>query len=77
MDFESFALKKNDYGQSTTSIFKSLWTDNDFKDVTLASNDHKLIWAHKAILGASSSFFKNIFKNNAASNLVLYLKGVS
>ena len=77
MDFESFALKKNDYGQSTESIFKSLWTDEDFKDVTLASNDHNLIWGHKAILGASSSFFKNIFKNNAASNLVLYLKGVS
>ena len=77
MDFETFALKKNDYGQSTTSIFKSLWTDEDFKDVTLASNDHNLIWGHKAILGASSSFFKNIFKNNAASNLVLYLKGVS
>ena len=77
MDFESFALKKNDYGQSTESIFKSLWADEDFKDVTLASNDHKLIWGHKAILGAASSFFKNIFKNNSAANLVLYLKGVS
>ena len=74
---QSYVLKKNDYEESTKSIFKSLWTDEEFKDVTLASNDHQEIRGHKAILGASSSFFRNIFKNKTAANLVLYLKGVS
>ena len=74
---DSYVLKKDHYEESTKSIFKSLWTDEEYKDVTLASNDQQEIRGHKAILGASSSFFKTIFKNNANTNLVLYLKGVS
>ena len=74
---DSYVLKKDHYEESTKSIFKSLWTDEEYKDVTLASNDQQEIRGHKAILGASSSFFKTIFKNNATTNLVIFLKGVS
>ena len=43
---QSYVLKKNDYEESTKSIFKSLWTDEEFKDVTLASNDHQEMRGH-------------------------------
>ena len=74
---ESFFLTKNNYDEATKTIFKSLLTDVEFTDVTLACSDQKQVRGHKAILGASSSFFRSIFKQNPANNLVLYLKGVS
>ena len=74
---ESFFLTKNNYDESTKTIFKSLLTDVEFTDVTLACSDQKQVRGHKAILGASSSFFRTVFKQNPAANLVLYLKGVS
>ena len=74
---ESFFLTKNNYEESTKSIFKSLLTDVEFTDVTLACSDNKQVKGHKAILGASSSFFRNIFQRNSATNLVLYLKGIT
>ena len=73
---ESFFLTKNNYEDSTKTIFKTLLKDVEFTDVTLALSDEKQVKGHKAILGASSSFFRKIFQQNAASNLVLYLKGV-
>lgn len=73
---ESFFLTKNNYEDSTKTIFKTLLKDDEFTDVTLALSDEKQVKGHKAILGASSSFFRKIFKQNAASNLVLYLKGI-
>ena len=73
---ESFFLTKNNYEDSTKTIFKTLLKDDEFTDVTLALSDEKQVKGHKAILGASSSFFRKIFQQNAAANLVLYLKGV-
>jgi len=74
---ESFFLTKNNYDESTKTILKSMHNDAEFTDVTLACKDQKQVRSHKAILGASSGFFRNIFKENAVGNLVLYLKGVS
>ena len=53
---ETFVLTKNDYGESTKNILKSLFSDSEFTDVSLASSDHKQLRGHKAILGAASSF---------------------
>ena len=73
---ESFFLTKNNYEDSTKTIFKTLLKDIEFTDVTLALSDEKQVKGHKAILGASSSFFRKIFQQNVTPNLVLYLKGV-
>lgn len=73
---ESFFLTKNNYDESTKSILKMMHKDAEFTDVTLACKDQKQVKSHKAILGASSGFFRNIFKQNTEGNLVLYLKGV-
>ena len=74
---DSFFLTKNNYEESTKNIFKTLLADTEFTDVTLACSDQKQVKGHKAILGASSQFFRSIFRQNASNNLVLYLKGIS
>ena len=52
---------------------RSLWTDEDFADVTLASADDKQMKAHKAILSFSSPFFRNILLKNPHPSPLLYL----
>ena len=78
---ESFFLTKNNYEDSIKNLLKSLLKDGDFTDITLALSDDgdKKIAGHKAILGGSSSFFRNIFRQtqNTASSLVLQLRGVN
>ena len=52
---------------------RSLWKDEDFADVTLASVDDKQVKAHKAVLSSCSPFFKNILLKNPHQSPLLYL----
>ena len=52
---------------------RSLWKDDDFADVTLASVDDKQVKAHKAVLSSCSPFFKNILLKNPHQSPLLYL----
>ena len=56
--------------------FSVLRQEADFYDVTLVSDDHTQISAHKLVLSASSDFFKSILKKNPHSHPMLYLSGV-
>ena len=59
-----FNLKWNDF-QSNVSKSFSLFRNEDYlHDVTLVSDDHKKVSAHKIVLSACSQYFKDIFKNN-------------
>ena len=57
-------------------MFRNLWNDQDFADVTLATVDDQQIRAHKVILSSCSQFFRNIFLMNPHQNPLLYLKGI-
>ena len=48
-------------------------------DVTLVSDDHKQVSAHKLVLSACSEYFRDIFKNNSKPNAhpLLCLEGIS
>ena len=74
---EAFNLSWRDFESSTTYVLKELLNDELFTDVTLACEDNKQLRTRKVILGASSTFFKNIFLNNSQQNLVIVLKGVT
>ena len=74
---DSFFLTKKNFPETTSSLIRNLLADEDFTDVTLASNDNRQVKAHRVVLSGSSKFFNNVLKMNKGPNLVLYLKGVN
>merc|ERR1712115_116032 len=49
----------------------------EFFDVSLVSDDEKMMSAHKLVLSASSPYFKHILTTNKHSHPLLCLQGVS
>ena len=72
----AFQLAWKEYNSCASSTFHSLYSDTDFTDVTLATDDFKQLKAHKVILSSCSSFFRRILLNNPHQNPLLFLKGV-
>ena len=62
---DKFCLRWNDFEANISKAFQELKEDKDFFDVTLACDDDQLL-AHKVILSACSSYFKNVFKVRTA-----------
>ena len=52
-------LVKSDFNLSAGKTLYSLFEDSNFSDVTLVSEDHNHIQAHRVILSAGSQFFKD------------------
>ena len=73
---EKFSLKWNDFQSVVSQSFSVLRQEADLYDVTLVSDDHTQISAHKLVLSASSQFFKSILRKNPHSHPLLYLSGV-
>ena len=61
MASEKFCLKWNDYESNLSKSFDEIRKEKDFFDVTLVCEDIQ-IEAHKLILGACSTFFKNVLR---------------
>merc|ERR1719341_682206 len=58
------------------STFKDIYQETNFLDVTLASEDHRQIKAHRVVLSASSPFFKDVLAGVLHPHPFLYLKGI-
>ena len=72
---ETYSLQWNGFH---SHVNKFISRNQDYlKDVTIVTDDNHQIKTHKLILAASSEYFQNIFKNNASSNLMLCLEGVT
>merc|ERR1712126_67867 len=69
--------KWNDFHSNATKAFSLFRSDDYLHDVTLVSDDHKQISAHKLVLSACSDYFDDIFKNSKHSHLMLCLDGVN
>ena len=76
MTEEKFYLKWNEFELNISNTFSRLRNQSSLFDVTLVSNDHKQIQAHKLVLSACSEFFSEIFKRNTHHNPLLYLGNV-
>ena len=76
MSSEMFNLTWSDFEQCTSNSFKDLYSQKEFVDVTLVSEDDKEIKAHKVVLGACSSIFKNILVRNHHQHPLIYLSGI-
>ena len=73
---EKLCLKWNDFQENTVDTFKSLRTESNFVDITLACEDGQQVEAHKVILAASSPFFQNLLRKNKHPHPMIYLKEV-
>ena len=74
---EKFCLRWNDFESNISVAFREIREEKDFFDVTLVSEDELQMSAHKLVLSACSSFFKNILKKNVHASPLIYLSGVS
>ena len=73
---EKFCVQWNDYSDSVKEGFKTLKTNSDFSDVTLACEDGQQIDAHKVVLVSTSPFFHNLLKRNNHPHPLIYMKGI-
>ena len=73
---EKFSLKWNDFATNVSNSFSRLRQETRLYDVTLVSNDHQQVSAHKLVLSACSEVFSTIFNSNNGSNMMLYLDSV-
>ena len=74
---EKFCLKWNDFQSNVTSAFSLLRTKTNFQDVTLVSDDHKQISAHRVVLVSCSEYFNNVLSQNTHSHPLLCLDGIN
>ena len=74
---EKFCLKWNDFHSNVSKSFGLFRNEKYLHDVTLVSDDHNKISAHKLVLSASSDYFRDIFKNNQHPHPLLCLDGIS
>ena len=71
---EKFCLKWNDFQKNVSSSFQEI--RGDFCDVTLAGEGNQKILTHKVILAASSTFFRDILRENQHPHPLIYMKGI-
>merc|ERR1719186_74149 len=58
------------------STFKDLLTEGHFSDVTLVSDDHKQVPAHKIVISSCSPVLKSLLLTNPHSHPLLYMRGI-
>ena len=73
MASEKFSLKWNEFASYVSNSFSKLRQETRLYDVTLVSNDHQQVSAHKLVLSACSEVFSNIFNSKNSPNMMLYL----
>ena len=64
MQEDKYTLTWHTYTDHLRDILKELSSDESFADVTLVTDDKKQIKAHRNILSACSSVFKEILQIN-------------
>ena len=76
---QKFSLKWNDFPSNVSKSFGLFRNEDYLHDVTLVSDDHKQVSAHRLVLSACSEYFKNIFKLNSKpdAQLLVCLEGIS
>ena len=69
--------RKDDKISSLMQINKELLEEDDFKDVTLVSDDLHVVKAHKALLSKSSDVFRQMLMLKNDKNPIIFIRGSS
>ena len=70
-------LKWNDFQTNVSKSFSVLRNCSDFQDVTLVSDDHQKLSAHRIILSTCSEYFREVLRGNEEQKPILCLENVS
>ena len=76
MHAEKHSLTWKAYSDHLRDMMKELMMNDDFADVTLVTEDKKIVRAHKNILSACSSVFKDILKLEQSAKQIIYLRRI-
>ena len=76
MDQEMYSFNWETYSDHLRSMMKDMMMNDEFSDVTLVSEDNNHVKAHKNVLSACSSAFREIFKKDKSSKPIIYLRGI-
>ena len=74
MTDDKFTLSSKDFSKNCPLLLHKFWTEEEFCDVTLATEDGN-VEAHKVVLGSCSPFFRRLFLRSPDKALV-FLMGV-
>ena len=77
MSSEKFSLKWSNFQSNVSKSFSSLRNEKEFSDVTLISDDRRLLPAHKVVLSTCSEYFKDILTKSKHHNPLICLEGVT
>jgi len=69
-------LRFTDFENNIGSIWKSIQTENNFCDVTLACGSGQVVQAHKVILSSCSPILRSLLIQNPHQHPLLYLRGI-
>ncbi|XP_037076732.1 protein tramtrack, beta isoform-like [Pollicipes pollicipes] len=72
---QKFCLKWNDFQSIVISMFDNLRHDEELVDVTLCC-DGKKIKAHRMVLSACSTYFKEVLKENPCHHPVFFMRDI-
>lgn len=64
MSSEKFCLQWKEFQENVKHSYKEVRRTGEFSDITLACEDGQQIRAHKVILSASSTFFRDLLSSN-------------
>ena len=77
MDEENIKMSFSDFESVSINLMNELWKDQDFTDVTLATNDGKRqLKAHKVVLSSASDLFNSILRQHKHQNPLIFLQGI-
>ena len=76
MNQEKYNLNWHTYSDHLREMLHNMMKSDKLTDVTLVCDDQKQFKAHKIVLSACSTVFKNIIESLPSSSSVIYLRGI-
>ena len=73
MDADDLVISWQDFESTSPDIIRNLWKDEDFSDVTLATDDGQVVRAHRVVLCSASSKLKKLLIAHKHDNPIVYL----
>ena len=73
---EKYTLNWHTFSDHLKLMFKDLYQEGRYTDVTLVSDDQTQFKAHKIVLSACSPVFKKIIDSNPSQHPLIYLRGI-